>query len=73
MDRFTICDHCNNQFSAARSPLILARCGHTYCKSCVDLRLLQSDEGKQCPECDEFTPLDSIKPNKKVIKVLEIN
>lgn len=74
MDRFTICDNCNNQFTAQRSPLILARCGHTFCKSCVDLRLVQNEDGgKQCPECGEVTPYDAICPNKKVLKILEIN
>lgn len=72
MEPFTVCDHCGNSFSAQRIPLILTRCGHTYCKPCCDTRLLTNAEGRQCPECKDMTPVEHILPNKKVMKVLKI-
>lgn len=70
MDPFTVCDHCTHKFDLHRLPMILARCGHTFCKSCVDLRLVDQNNAKQCPECGELTPHDAIKQNKKVSKHL---
>ena len=53
--------------------MILARCGHTVCQQCVDLRLrTRDDKEKQCPECREWTPISDIHTNKKVLKIMEI-
>ena len=54
--------------------MILARCGHTVCQQCVDLRLrLRNDKDKQCLECREWTPITDIHTNKKVLKIMEIS
>ena len=50
----------------------MSKCGHSICKNCVEFRLLAVEEGKQCPECGEVTPNEMIRPNKKVLAIMEI-
>ncbi|KAJ7764226.1 hypothetical protein B0H16DRAFT_1526385 [Mycena metata] len=42
------CPACNG---AAFRDVVLKRCNHTFCRSCLDLRL--SNRQRKCPACDE--------------------
>lgn len=68
---FTFCDACHEQFTAQKIPLTLVNCGHTFCKTCINQNIETVHSSKVCPECNEATPLDQIRPNKKVLKYLQ--
>lgn len=54
--------------------MILSGCGHTFCDYCVQFQLTANQQqARKCPECREWTPEQAIKPNKKVIAIMEIN
>ena len=72
MEEILKCDNCNHSFSGTRIPLILGHCGHTYCKNCVDMRLLANTNGRQCAACQQYSTIQEIKPNIKILKALEL-
>jgi hypothetical protein len=45
------CAICFNEFSNNRCPLILSKCGHTYCEICLDKILDKLKKEIICPEC----------------------
>lgn len=67
------CSICYLNFSNERTPLILTLCGHTYCKECLDILVIEKEI--ICPECKQITiisesPIKSLPKNRSLIDMI---
>ncbi len=51
------CTICYQMYNNERSPLILTKCGHTFCKECLETIMNHSLKQISCPECKQVTEI----------------
>ena len=61
------CTICYQMYNNERSPLILIKCGHTFCKECLDIIMNYTKKEIICPECKQVTSI-SENPGKSLPK-----
>ena len=61
------CTICYQMYNNERSPLILTKCGHTFCKECLETIMNQTLKHISCPECKQITHI-SENPGKSLPK-----
>ncbi|KAF4740081.1 hypothetical protein FOZ62_002674, partial [Perkinsus olseni] len=51
------------------APMVLGRCGHTYCRSCIDTMMKRSSQnGVRCPECQRESDEACVVPNRVLLR-----
>lgn len=72
------CTICYQMYNNERSPLILIRCGHTFCKECLDILMNHTKKEIICPECKQVTsitenPGKSLPKNRGLLNLIIYN
>jgi len=65
-------------YNNERSPLILIKCGHTFCKECLDILMNHTKKEIICPECKQVTfisenPGKSLPKNRGLLNLIIYN
>jgi hypothetical protein len=69
------CNLCNQNFNNfEKKPLILPKCGHTFCKTCLEARL-KSKERYLCPEDEieykKIKEVSNLPTNNIILRLIE--
>ena len=72
------CTICYQMYNNERSPLILTKCGHTFCKECLDIIMNQTMKQISCPECKNVTEISedpgrSLPKNRGLLNLIIYN
>ena len=72
------CTICYQMYNNERSPLILTKCGHTFCKECLDIIMNHTLKHIACPECKQITeitdnPGKSLPKNRGLLNLIIYN
>ncbi|KAF4654965.1 hypothetical protein FOL47_009680 [Perkinsus chesapeaki] len=64
------CAICFDTYDAGmRAPMVLGRCGHTYCRNCLNSMMTRSCEARiRCPECQRESDEACIVPNRLLMR-----